>query len=297
MSRILIFGGTTEGRLLAQALARRGVPAAVSVATVLGAEELSGLPGITPWWGGRRRRRWRPAGCCDRCVDATHPYAREVSENIRSPAAPPGSPCAPCCAGRASCRRAVFWWAVRRRPHSSSSPGRETFSWPSEPRGCPPFRPGPGAALPRVLPVEESLLACRRAGGPHQKHHRHARALLPKAQRGHSGAVPLRWMVTKDGGSAGGFGRRSPRPRIQESPWWSLGGGGLWRGFGCCFGVGAELIESAQGEFRPAGRVTFSTMRKSPKNRRGTLRMDTPCPYSPYPRAPITGGHPLDWSE
>ena len=45
MSRILIFGGTTEGRLLAQALSRRGVPAAVSVATELGAEELSGLPG------------------------------------------------------------------------------------------------------------------------------------------------------------------------------------------------------------------------------------------------------------
>ena len=32
MSRILIFGGTTEGRLLAQALSRRGVSAAVSVA-------------------------------------------------------------------------------------------------------------------------------------------------------------------------------------------------------------------------------------------------------------------------
>ena len=33
MSRILIFGGTTEGRLLAQALSRRGGPAAVSAAT------------------------------------------------------------------------------------------------------------------------------------------------------------------------------------------------------------------------------------------------------------------------
>ena len=53
MSRILIFGGTTEGRLLAQALSQRHIPAAVSVATVLGAQELSGLPGITPLVGRR----------------------------------------------------------------------------------------------------------------------------------------------------------------------------------------------------------------------------------------------------
>ena len=33
---ILIFGGTTEGRLLARELSRRGLPAWVSVATPLG---------------------------------------------------------------------------------------------------------------------------------------------------------------------------------------------------------------------------------------------------------------------
>ena len=49
--KILIFGGTTEGRLLAQALSQRGLPATVSVATPLGAQELSDLPGITPLVG------------------------------------------------------------------------------------------------------------------------------------------------------------------------------------------------------------------------------------------------------
>ena len=93
MRRILIFGGTTEGRLLAQALSRRGVPAAVSVATVLGAEELSGLPGITPLVGRRTAEEMAALlSGYDKCVDATHPYAREVSANIRSACRSAGVP-------------------------------------------------------------------------------------------------------------------------------------------------------------------------------------------------------------
>ena len=41
--KVLIFGGTTEGRLLAGALLERGFEVTVSVATPLGAEELEGL--------------------------------------------------------------------------------------------------------------------------------------------------------------------------------------------------------------------------------------------------------------
>ena len=48
---------------------------------------------------------------------------------------------------------------------------------------------------------------------------------------------------------------------------------------------------------RPAGRgisppwrrVTFSAMRKSPKNRQGAAQMGTPCPYSRPPGPPFTG--------
>ena len=43
---ILIFGGTTEGRLLARRLRELGHQVAVSVATPLGAEELSSIPGL-----------------------------------------------------------------------------------------------------------------------------------------------------------------------------------------------------------------------------------------------------------
>ena len=93
MSCILIFGGITEGRLLAQALSQRGVPAAVSVATVLGSEELSGLPGITPLVGRKTAQEMATLlSGYDKCVDATHPYAREVSANIRSACRSAGVP-------------------------------------------------------------------------------------------------------------------------------------------------------------------------------------------------------------
>ena len=90
---ILILGGTTEGRLLARELSRRGLPAWVSVATPLGAEELSGLPGITPLVG--RKTEGEMAALLrgfSRCVDATHPYAAEVSANIRAACAEAGVP-------------------------------------------------------------------------------------------------------------------------------------------------------------------------------------------------------------
>ena len=43
--RLLIFGGTTEGRLLAEQAAVLGAEVTVSVATALGAEELAGQIG------------------------------------------------------------------------------------------------------------------------------------------------------------------------------------------------------------------------------------------------------------
>ena len=212
MSRLLIFGGTTEGRLLAQALSQRGVSAAVSVATELGAEELSGLPGITPLAGRKTAEEMAVllAGF-DKCVDATHPYAREVSANIRS-----------------ACRSAGVPLRRLLRRESQLPAGSILAGSPEEAaqflqgqegnillaigaKGLSAFSGlDPARLYPRVLPVEESLSACRRAGvptppgaagggksirlppggGPHQKHHRHARPLLPNTQRGHSGAVP-----------------------------------------------------------------------------------------------------------
>lgn len=82
--RILIFGGTTEGRVLAEELTGRGHQVTVSVATALGAEELSGIPCIV--WQGRldEQEMATRIRAFDLVVDATHPYAEVVSGYIRA---------------------------------------------------------------------------------------------------------------------------------------------------------------------------------------------------------------------
>ena len=96
---LLIFGGTTEGRVLAETLVNQGHRVTVSVATSLGAEELGGIP-CTIWEG-----RLEEAAMEDRVrafelvIDATHPYAEEVSRYIRKACTKTGVPPAPGIAG------------------------------------------------------------------------------------------------------------------------------------------------------------------------------------------------------
>ena len=86
MYRILIFAGTTEGRRLAVFLDRNGIPAHVCVATEYGEQLLPKGKQIHTHAG-----RLDQTGMEERMkqeqitlvVDATHPYAVAVSENIR----------------------------------------------------------------------------------------------------------------------------------------------------------------------------------------------------------------------
>ena len=85
--RIVVFSGTTEGRDFSRAAAALGIAVTVSVATDLGAEEQGQAPGITVHSG-----RLLPGAMAELlqgaalCVDATHPYAVEATKNIRAAA-------------------------------------------------------------------------------------------------------------------------------------------------------------------------------------------------------------------
>lgn len=89
MKRVLIYGGTTEGRRLAEKLAEAGIPSLVLVATEYGEQmmapgEKSGriqvLQGrLTAAEMAALYEREQPAVI----VDATHPYAEAVKKNIR----------------------------------------------------------------------------------------------------------------------------------------------------------------------------------------------------------------------
>ncbi len=96
MKRVLIFSGTTEGRELAGALAREGIPCEVSVATAYGESVMEPCGGIAVRVGrldGEQMEALLLQGDFFAVVDATHPYAVEVSENIRRSAERAGIPC------------------------------------------------------------------------------------------------------------------------------------------------------------------------------------------------------------
>ena len=89
--KTVVFSGTTEGRRFSKKLAALGDEETVCVATPLGAEEQGEMAGITVHAG-----RLGPDAMAalltgaDLCVDATHPYAVDVTRNIRAAAAQAG---------------------------------------------------------------------------------------------------------------------------------------------------------------------------------------------------------------
>lgn len=86
MSQVLIFSGTTEGRLLAQELAAAGLTCTVSVATEYGSLVMTKEDKITVHEGRLAPKEMKSLiekGDFQVVVDATHPYATEVSAHIR----------------------------------------------------------------------------------------------------------------------------------------------------------------------------------------------------------------------
>ena len=216
---VLVFGGTTEGRLLAGELLNRGFEVTVSVATPLGAEELSGLPGLELWVGRKDAQELeRAVKLFDRCIDATHPYAVLASGNIRT-----------------ACQRAEVPLFRFSRPESlkegvievSSCAQAAEFLEKEEGNillttGSKELAAFAGISreriYARVLPCRESLEVCEALGLPH----RNILALQgPFGQKMNEAMMEqyhIRWLVTKDGGVAGGFPQKLAAAQAMEVP-------------------------------------------------------------------------------
>lgn len=85
MYDVILFGGTTEGRELAGFLAEENIPALVSVATGYGEQLLACKPPVNISSGRMDRNDMYALFYSQRprlVIDATHPYATEVSANI-----------------------------------------------------------------------------------------------------------------------------------------------------------------------------------------------------------------------
>lgn len=207
--KILLFGGTAEGRILAERLSALGAEVTVSVATQVGAEELAGAGGVRVLVG----RLDRPGMEAllpgfDLCVDATHPYAQLATAAIRAACERTGTPrlrllrpasqiggviCVP------DCKSAAAFLAERPGNILLTTGSKELSAFD---------RLDKNRLYARILPTHDGIAACEVLGLPHS----HILALQGPFSRKLNEAMleqyQIRWLVTKDGGQAGGFGEK-----------------------------------------------------------------------------------------
>ncbi|MCR5649747.1 MAG: precorrin-6A reductase [Lachnospiraceae bacterium] len=208
--RLTVFGGTTEGRELVSALVTEGHDITVSVATAAGADELTGIRGISVVSGRKEADGMTElVKGRDLCVDATHPYAVEAGRNIRR-----------------ACLDTGVKYVRLLREFSDSLPEYDRITYVPDARAAvlEALRIGGNILLAtgvkelpffegierhrlfvRILPVEESLEKCISFGIPA----RNIIAMYGPFSKDLNEALIKQYkiscMVTKDGGVNGGF--------------------------------------------------------------------------------------------
>lgn len=211
---IMIFSGTTEGRALSCRLAERGADVTVCVATDYGAEEQGAHEGVTVLTGrktaGEMTVLLRGFALC---VDATHPYSVEASSNIRAACAAAGVPYRRLLRGESEAVGAVTVAdATQAAAYLAKTEGNVLLAIGTKELSA--FAAlSPGRLYPRVLPSREGIAACEAAGIPHRNiiamqgpFSRELNAALIQQYR-------VAYVVTKDGGAAGGFPEKAEAAR------------------------------------------------------------------------------------
>ena len=90
--KLMIFSGTTEGHDLCRFLSKKSVQADVFVATEYGAAVMEPMAGITVHEGRLDEREMEKRLTSDTLlIDATHPYAAAVTDNLRAACAKSGA--------------------------------------------------------------------------------------------------------------------------------------------------------------------------------------------------------------
>ncbi len=219
MYKLCVFAGTTEGRELVELLTGQPVEVTACVATGYGETLLTPRENLTisnkRLGQGEMEALFRQAAF-DLIVDATHPYAAEVTENIAAAcreadveylrllrgtdAAPEDAVCVP------DIESAVDYLAGTEGNILLTTGSKELGKYTALPEFA-------QRVYARVLPMEASLAACRAAGleparviamqGPF------SREMNAATLR----SVSARYMVTKDTGGAGGFRAKAAAAR------------------------------------------------------------------------------------
>ena len=204
--KIVIFSGTTEGRELSRLLSEAGASVTVCVATEYGEEEQGSVPGVAIRTGPLSAAE-KQALLCDAalCVDATHPYARHVSESVKT-----------------ACEAANVEYIRLLRPACKAgdalvfNSAPEAAAWLKDREGRVLLTTGakelsacadldPERLIPRVLPSHEALNACEALGIPHRNIIAMQGPFSTELNIALIRQYAVRYIVSKDGGGPGGF--------------------------------------------------------------------------------------------
>ena len=211
MYHICIFAGTTEGRKLAEFLSRQIVRATVCVATEYGGERIPPSDSMTV-----SARRLPPEEIAqllneesfDLVIDATHPYAQSITRNLAAACASAEVPYLrllreESCAGEdavfvSDVTEAVEFLNRTEGTILLTTGSKELSQYASLERFS-------ERVYARVLPMEASIQSCLAAGLKPDHILAMQGPFTEELNLAMLHFLSARWMVTKDGGIAGGF--------------------------------------------------------------------------------------------
>lgn len=267
MKKIIIFSGTTEGRKLSELMAAAGIAHTVSVATDYGKLVMKEHPKVKIQEGRLSKEamsEFLRKESFDLVIDATHPYAVEVTRTIKS-----------CVAGMKADGLKVIYLRLKRSIHAAEEAGLRFFD--SNEACAEALKEIKGNILlttgskelsvytaseevkkrlyVRVLPGMESLEICRREGilpqqilalqGPFSEELNDA--LIHQYE--------IKCMVTKQGGITGGFLEKKEAALKNHIPLFVIRREAVEEEDGLSFDAVCEKIEALTGvnlSLRPA---------------------------------------------
>lgn len=207
--KLVIFGGTTEGRELSHQLAAMGAEVTVCIATEYGREEQGEATGITVLTGRQDQREMEAVLTgMDLCVDATHPYAVEATRNIRAACESVGIPCRrllrQSSAGESglvvdSAADAARLLSTREGNVLLTTGAKELGQFAAL---------DPERLYPRVLPTHSSLTACESVDIPHRNILAMQGPFSLELNVAMIRQFNIKYLVSKDGGKVGGFAEK-----------------------------------------------------------------------------------------
>ncbi len=209
--KAVVFSGTTEGRQFSTTLAALGAEVLVSVATAIGAEEQDENENITIHVGRLTAAEMAVLlhGAAI-CVDATHPYAVEATRAIREACETTGVEYHRLLRAESKLPKnsTVLKTAAEAADYLKNTAGnillttgaKELISFKSI---------DTERIYPRVLPTVDGVRACENINVPHKNIIAMQGPFSYELNCAILKQFNIEWLVTKDGGAAGGFAEKA----------------------------------------------------------------------------------------